>query len=214
MISSNFSSILMNSNKVKGTEGYTNYLEEFIKATSEIDFFDLHKDFLSYTPKEKGTVLDIGAGIGRDAFVFSKMGHSVVAVEPLQEFRQASAHLYSSDQIIWIDDSLPSLIKLSDYNNQFDFILASGVWHHLNEEEQLLSIGRVSELLKSKGIFAISLRNGPAGAGTHVFPTDGKISIDQASKFGLKNLLSIENQPSLMKNKQDVTWTRLVFQKI
>ncbi|WP_279633359.1 class I SAM-dependent methyltransferase [Leptospira dzoumogneensis] len=113
-----------------------------------------------------------------------------------------------------MDDSLPSLAKLSGYNNQFDFILSSGVWHHLDKEEQLLSMRRVSELLKQNGIFALSLRNGPAGRGTHVFPTDGKISIDHASKFGLRNLLIIENQPSLMKNKEDVAWTRLVFQKI
>ncbi|TGK38023.1 class I SAM-dependent methyltransferase [Leptospira andrefontaineae] len=204
----------MNPDRVKGTEGYSNYLEEFIKATCEIDFSDLHKDFLSYIPKEKSNVLDLGAGIGRDAFTFSKMGHSVIAVEPLQEFRQAGVRRYFSDQIIWIDDSLPSLTKLSDYHNQFDFILASGVWHHLNEEEQLYSIKRVSELLKSNGIFALSLRNGPPGVGTHVFSTNARMNIDQASKFGLMNLLIIENRPSLMKNKEDVTWTRLVFQKI
>lgn len=204
----------MNPNRVKGTEGYVNYLDEFIKATSEIDFFDLHKDFLLYIPKEKGFVLDLGAGIGRDASIFSKMGHSVIAVEPLQEFRQAAEHLFFSNQIRWIEDSLPSLRKLSEYNNHFDFILASGVWHHLNEEEQQLSIERVSDLLKPNGTFALSLRNGPAGRGTHVFRTDGKRSIEQASRFGLKNLLIIENQSSLMKNKEDVTWTRLVFQKI
>ncbi|WP_125226294.1 hypothetical protein [Leptospira neocaledonica] len=101
-------------------------------------------------------------------------------MEPLQEFRQAGAHLYSSDKIKWVDDSLPSLAKLS----------------------------------KLIGIFAFSFLNGPAGRGTYVFPTDGKRSIDQASKLGLKNLLIIENQPSLMKNKEDVTWTRLVFRKI
>ncbi|MGJ4787455.1 class I SAM-dependent methyltransferase [Leptospira koniambonensis] len=204
----------MNSDWIKGTQGYSNRIEEFIKATSDIDFFDLHKDFLAYIPKEKGTVLDLGAGIGRDASVFSKMGHSVVAVEPLQEFRQAGADLYPSDQIVWVDDSLPSLTKLLEYNNQFDFILSSGVWHHLDEEEQLYSIKRVSELLKLNAIFALSLRNGPAGKGTHVFPTDGKVTTDQGSKFGLKNLLIIENQPSLIKNKEDVTWTRLSFQRI
>ncbi|PKA18035.1 class I SAM-dependent methyltransferase [Leptospira haakeii] len=204
----------MNPDQVKGTEGYSNYLEEFIKATVDIDFFDLHKDFLPYIPKEKGFVLDLGGGIGRDAFIFSKMGHSVITVEPLEEFRSSGSKLYSSDKIIWIDDSLPDLIKLSDYNNHFDFILASGVWHHLNEEEQLYSIKRVSELLKSNAIFALSLRNGPVGVGTYVFPTNAKINIDQALKFGLNNLLIIENQPSLMKNKKDVTWTRLVFQKI
>ncbi|EJZ42414.1 hypothetical protein LEP1GSC178_3229 [Leptospira licerasiae str. MMD4847] len=36
-------------------------------------------------------------------------------------FTKAGADLYSSDQIIWVDDSLPSVTKLSDYNSQFDF---------------------------------------------------------------------------------------------
>ncbi|WP_208757804.1 hypothetical protein [Leptospira dzoumogneensis] len=38
----------MNSDQVKGIQGYSNHNEEFIKATSGIDFFDLHKDFLDY----------------------------------------------------------------------------------------------------------------------------------------------------------------------
>ncbi|MEI1277429.1 hypothetical protein V6Z05_03820 [Leptospira venezuelensis] len=135
-------------------------------------------------------------------------------VEPLEEFRQAGANPYSSDRIVLIEDSLPSLTYLSDYNNQFDFILSSGVWHQLAGEEQFYSMKRVSELLKPDDIFAFPLRRSPTERGTDVFETDGKISIDQALKVGLKNSLIIDNQPSLMKIKQGVTWTRLVFQKV
>ncbi|TGL62917.1 class I SAM-dependent methyltransferase [Leptospira sarikeiensis] len=203
----------MDPNQIKGTEGYEKCVEEFVTATLSINFFDLHKDFLSFFPKSKSIVLDLGAGIGRDASHLFKMGYTVIAVEPLKEFRSKGSSLYSLDKIIWIDDSLPELSELKEYDNRFDFILASGVWHHLNGKEQSISIGRISELLKPNGIFALSLRNGPAGVGTQVFSTDSNRTVELASKFGLLNLLLLENQPSLMKNKKEVTWSRLVFQK-
>lgn len=199
--------------KTSGTKGYIQVKQQFIDATLAIDFKDLHRDFLAYLPKKAGRILDVGAGIGRDAFVFSQMGHSVTAIEPIQEFRETGQQLYDSPFIRWLDDALPQLDELDTSDTPFDFILASGVWHHLNPKEQHLALQRIAELLTPDGIFALTLRNGPAGAGTHVFPTDGKQIVKEAAHYGLATLLFLENQPSLMKNKEQVTWTKLVFQK-
>ena len=198
---------------VKGTQGYNKLTQAFVNATLAIDFQDLHQDFLAFLPKSSAQILDLGAGIGRDASVFANMGHAVVAVEPSSEFRLAGQKLFPSTQITWLNDSLPSLVSLDKEENTFDFILASAVWHHLNAIEQSAAIRRVSGLLKHKGIFALSLRHGPAGAGTHVFPVDGNRITKEAKKCSLKTLLYIENQPSLMANKERVSWTRLVFSK-
>ena len=102
----------------------------------------------------------------------------------------------------------------NNYLGQFDFVLASGVWHHLSQEEQIYALFTISELLKPKGYFAITLRNGPAGAGTHVFPTHVERTIKTAELCNLTVQFRVENQPSLLPNKEAVTWGKLVFQKI
>ncbi|MBL1222652.1 class I SAM-dependent methyltransferase [Chryseobacterium sp. L7] len=198
--------------KVPGTEGYDSIPDQFIEATLSIDFTELHRDFLPFIPQKSGKVLDLGAGIGRDASVLSSMGHAVTAVEPSEKLFEAGKNLYAHDAIHWIHDSLPDLKRL-DADLKFDFILSSGVWHHLNPDEQQLSIIKVSELLAENGIFALSLRNGPAGGGSCVYPTYTDQTRHQAEQNGLKTLLLLENQPSLLPGKENVKWSRLVFQK-
>lgn len=200
----------MKENDVPGIRGYARAVQEFTKATLAIDFADLHRDFLSFIPRKISRLLDAGAGIGRDASVFCGMGHDVTAAEPADELRMTGMELYASFDIRWVNDALPELGSL---DGEFDFILASGVWHHLNGEQQRQAISRIAQLLSSGGVFALTLRNGPAGAGTHVFPTDGKQTVENAENAGLKTLLLLENQPSLMKHKENVRWTKLVFQK-
>lgn len=203
----------MKENQVSGTKGYAEVQQRFIDATLAIGFTELHKDFLPFFPKSGSRILDIGAGIGRDASMFAAMGHVVVAVEPLKEFRTTGKRLYDSPNIEWIDDALPNLATLGENTNGFDGILLSGVWHHLDSVEQHRSMQRIAQLLNSNGVLLLTLRNGPAGAGTHVFPTDGKTTVSQAEHCGLTTLLFLENQPSSMKNKEDVSWTKLAFIK-
>lgn len=196
-----------------GTEGYAEATQKFIEATLEVSFSTLHRDFIQYIPKKASCILDVGAGIGRDAFVFSEMGHTIIAVEPSEELRCAGQKLFPESAIEWIDDSLPALELLGDQSNRFDFILASGVWHHLDKDEQHSSVKRIAQLLSPNGVFALTLRHGPAGAGTHIFPTSGQQTMASAEHFGLTALFVLENQPSLMQNKEKVFWTKLAFQK-
>lgn len=202
----------MNYPTTPGMQGYAEASHAFINATLAIEFRVLHQDFIEFFPKSPSRILDVGAGIGRDAWEFSKMGHAVVAVEPVEELRVAGKRLFDSQLVEWVDDSLPNL-KALEKESHFDFILASGVMHHLDLEEQHQVISRISELLPVNGIFALTLRNGPAGLGSHVFPTNSSSTVRIAESLGLKTLLKIDQQPSLMKNKKEVVWSKLVLQK-
>jgi SAM-dependent methyltransferase len=203
----------MKKNYVPGTKGYAEITEKFIEANIAVDFHKLQRDFVPFFPGKASRILDIGAGIGRDASVFCSMGHAVIAVEPTLELRMAGKQLYNASNLEWIDDSLPDLGLLDKQIHRFDFVLASGIWHHLDPQEQQHSIVRIASLLNSEGIFALTLQHGPAGAGTHVFPTDAKQTIQDAQHCGLTNLLCLENEPSLLPGKAQVTWTKLVLQK-
>lgn len=198
----------------KGTIGYAAVASRYIKVTDDLPFDLLHKDFLPFLPIDKGLVLDLGAGPGRDAYEMSLRGHMVLAVEPLLEFRVAGEQRCGKESSVqWIDDALPLLGKLTGCENEFDFILSSGVWHHLTPGEQELGMRRAAQLLKPAGVFALSLRNGPAGVGTHVFPTHCRRLLSVAEEEDLTALLCLESQPSLLEGKEQVKWSSLVLQK-
>ncbi|MEM6725161.1 MAG: class I SAM-dependent methyltransferase [Bacteroidota bacterium] len=197
----------------KGSQGYVQRLASFIRATDALSFDELHQDFLPFLPVAPAQILDLGAGIGRDAFVLSERGHQVHALEPLDAFREVGQIRYVSDQLIWVEDSLPELKSLMQSDLRFDFILCSGVWHHLTPEEQLIGLHSVQTLLANGGHFAVSLRHGPAGAGPHVFPIDVAMLLEAAQGIGLLVSLILRDQASLLPNKPDVRWTRLVLQK-
>lgn len=195
--------------RVEGTKGYKRVAQKFVAATESIDFNELHQPYLTYIPKAPSHMLDIGAGIGRDAAVLASLGHQVVAVEPLYEFRKVALERYDSPRIRWVQDALPRLETLG--KSQFDFILASGVWHHINHNEREIAMQRIAQLMQPSAIFAVSLRHGPAGSGTHVFPIDHKQTIYTASIHGLELVVCEKNLPSLMPGKDNVFWDKLAF---
>ncbi len=196
--------------QISGTTGYSEAAELFIEVSRKTDFTKLHQAFINFIPSKPSRILDVGAGIGRDASALSDMGHEVIAVEPLSEFRNAGKKHYHTSHIEWLDDSLP---ELSQLNYHFDFVLASAVWHHLNVGEQEQAMMRIAQLLNPEGLFALSLRHGLAGVGTHIFPTDGQRTVETAKACGLTDLLHLKDQPSVISRKKDVTWTKLVFRK-
>ena len=199
--------------EVLGTTGYSGVIQHYIDAVDDIPFDVLHKAFLKYIPDISNLVLDIGAGFGRDAHQLSLSGHHVIAVEPSDKFRDAGMKRYRESHITWVNDSLPALDGLKKYNSQFDFILCSNVWHHLDQYEQYKAMQRVAQLLKPNGIFALSLRNGPAGPGCSVFPIDISDTIAHAKECNFQVLRKWINQPSLIMSKSKVKWSRLVLKR-
>ena len=199
---------------VKGATGYSASVQQFIRATDAIKFENLHRPYLEFIPTQSSRILDVGAGVGRDASVLASMGHEVVAVEPVPEFLEAAKKFHDSAKIQWVNDSLPDLKRLGEKKDQFDFILASAVWHHLNESERVNSFRRIAELIRSGSIFALSLRNGPAGVGTHIFPTDFQQTIDLALDLGFEEVITLTDQPSLIAGKTNVKWSKLAFKKL
>ncbi|WP_297184818.1 class I SAM-dependent methyltransferase [uncultured Porticoccus sp.] len=198
---------------VAGTRGYEEVVDVFIEASQALNFAEICSDVLEFLPSIPCRVLDAGAGAGQNAAALSRMGYSVVAAEPLPAFLDAGRSTYGDLDISWVQDSLPHLQDLPDPSERFGFILLEGVWHHLDDEEREWSMARLSTLLIDGGICALSLRHGPAGAGKHVFPTDGPMTTVLARRYGMEVALHLADQPSKMSNKPGVTWTRMVFRK-
>ncbi len=200
-------------NPVPGTQGYGEAIGSFVDTSLGLDFHEVCKNFVEFLPSVPARILDAGAGAGQNAAALADLGHTVVAVEPMQAFLAAARANYPQQRITWIRDSLPSLECLGPETSRFDFILVDAVWHHLDEIERLCALRRFAELLRAGARCALSLRNGPAGIGTRVFPTDAEQTVRQAARFGMDCVMRIENMPSILPNKEDVTWARIVLQK-
>lgn len=194
---------------VRGSEGYERSIERFVALSQSLSFKDVCRDFLTFLPGSPGHVLDAGSGAGQNAAALAAMGHQVVAVEPVEAFLEAAKKTYRDSTVDWVNDSLPGIDSI---HSEFDFILVDGVWHHLTEEERRLTLVRFSDLLGSGGRCALSLRNGPPGLGTCVYPTSASDTIRDAEAIGFEAVYLVEDQPSLLSGKEDVRWSRVVLQ--
>ncbi|TQF70097.1 class I SAM-dependent methyltransferase [Pseudoalteromonas luteoviolacea] len=198
---------------VKGTQGYEKVIESFATASFNLKFAEINHDFLSFLPTRPARVLDAGCGVGQNAAALAQLGYEVVAVEPFEPFLRKAVSKYSGQRIQWLHDSLPELEKVSKKEGGFGFVLLDGVWHHLNVNERRRCIERLSSLMSEGAVCAISLRHGPAGAGTHVFPTSSSELFEYAIEFGFDVVLHLKNQPSKLPNKAQVTWSRIALKK-
>jgi SAM-dependent methyltransferase len=198
--------------KAQGTEGYAEAAAALIPQYEAISFVEVHGAEIHLLPTVPGRVLDIGAGTGRDAAWFAAQGHSVVAVEPVAEFRAAAMELHRSSSIEWLDDALPELTRILSRRQSFDTILLSAVWMHLDESERRAGMARLAPLLSPGGILLLSLRHGPVPVRRRMFLVSGEETIELAVRHGLRPVLNMQTESTQGLNRAaGVTWTRLAF---
>ena len=197
-----------------GTEGYGAAIRAFVEASLSLDFHEVCRDIVEFLPPAPARILDVGSGVGQNAAALAAMGHSVVAVEPMPAFLAVARAEHAASGIRWIEDSLPRLQRLDIAGPRFDFILVEAVWHHLDYAERAAALARLGSLLTPGGRCALSLRNGPAGVGTHVFPTCAKQTLQQAEALQLRCRFQRDRLRSILPQKTNVTWSRIVLEKL
>ena len=198
--------------RASGTEGYAEQAQTLIPRYESRSFDQVHAQFLHLLPDKPGRVLDIGAGTGRDAAALAEMGHSVTAVEPTAEFRTGARGRHPSSRIEWRDDSLPELKSLAGHDGEFDLILSSAVWMHLDEGQRRRAMPNVARLLRPSGVLILSLRHGPVPPGRRMFEVTGDETVTLAQAEGLELELRLDRQESVL-GQPDVFWTRLAFRR-
>ena len=110
---------------------YNAHAPELIGRYEAIDPAKLHGWLLGLVPATPGTVLDIGAGTGRDAAWFAQQGHDVIVVEPSGNMRAEGQRLHADTRVRWIDDQLPELSALGRLGISFDLVMINAVWQHV-----------------------------------------------------------------------------------
>ena len=117
---------------------------------------------LDLLPTAPATILDVGAGSGRDAAWLAAKSYEVIAVEPSANMRAAAARLHPEAKVHWISDTLPALGAVTRSGLSFDLILLSAVWMHVPAGDRPRAFRKLINLLKPGGLIAITLRHGPA----------------------------------------------------
>jgi hypothetical protein len=114
--------------------------------------------------------------------------------------------------IEWLDDSLPDLAAVLARSQQFDLVMLTAVWIHLDEAERRQAMLRVAALLCAQSRMIMSLRHGPVPPGRRMFEVSAAETIALAGEAGLR--LEFERRtPSVQPQNADVEWTRLAFCK-
>jgi SAM-dependent methyltransferase len=194
--------------RASGTEGYGETADTLVKQYEGLAFADVHRHILHLLPQAPSRVLDIGAGTGRDAAGFCRLGHSVTAVEPTPEMRAHGQRLHGHLPIRWIDDSLPDLERVQALGERYDVVMLTAVWMHLDVEQRERAMGRVASLLQPDGIMSLSLRHGPVPAGRRMFEVSEAETRELAARHGLATIHASEGPSS---HAPGVTWNRLAF---
>lgn len=163
-------------------------------------------------PRAPSRVADVGAGTGVDAAWFAAQGHSVLAIEPTQEFREAGQRLHPSASIEWLDDSLPSLRKALSTRERFDLVLMCAVWSHLPEDARTEALANATRLLAPAGTLILSVRHGPSAPSRPTYAASADQVVALANQQGLDNIFHCEADSVQAVNRAaGVTWSWLAF---
>jgi SAM-dependent methyltransferase len=139
---------------------YDQHASRLVDQYETLTFQDVHADLMDMLPPPGSTVLDVGAGSGRDAAWLAANGYDVIAVEPSEAMLAHARLRHPSTKIHWISDSLPDLAKVRRLGLSFDLILLSNIkgGGEKNDEQDyrhgqrvIFSKGKIIKVTKQKG---------------------------------------------------------------
>jgi len=189
---------------------YSTNHQKFIQQYDSLDPNEVHARWLSILPQVNSSILDVGAGSGRDARWLAAKGHEVVAIEPATQLRNVAMGHADNKGILWVDDSLPSISKTTELDRTFDLILVSAVWMHIPVSDRERAFRKLANLLNPGGKLIITLRHGNFTDGRTAYHVNAIELKQLATKHVLQ--LIIENKSTDKMGREDVSWETLVFQ--
>ena len=114
--------------------------------------------------------------------------------------------------IEWLDDSLPKLAAIRSRGEEFNVVMLTAVWMHLDGLQRRRAMPNVAALVRNGGVMMMmSLRHRPVPPGRRMFEVSAEETITLAQPLALCCILNREAEPSL--RQPGVTWMRLAFRK-
>lgn len=188
---------------------YEQNAARLVTQYESLAFEDVHMSLLDLLPGPGATILDVGAGSGRDAAWFALHGYDVVAVEPSDAMRAHGRALHPSARIHWLSDSLPELAQVSRLGLTFDLILLSAVWMHVAPASRARALRKLATMLSPSGRIAISLRLGEPDAARAMHEVSLHELSSLSQQFGLRLIRATDSADRL--GRGGLSWTTAVL---
>lgn len=192
------------------SQAYNDRAVELAARYESLKFEEVHSELLDLIPQSTGVLLDVGAGSGRDAAWFARLGWDVIAVEPAARMLEEARHRHLEPQIRWIQDKLPGLDKTLRLGLSFDMIMLSAVWMHINPADRPRAFRKLVSLLKAGGTIIISLRHGPLDGGRIAYPVTVAELEKLARQYGIAVKRVCKSEDRLQRS--DVSWETVCLQ--
>ena len=175
-----------------------------------LTFEAAHETVLDLLPVQPASILDVGAGSGRDSAWFAARGHSVIAVEPSGGMRREGRQHRRSSGIRWIDDTLPGLETVLRSRLSFDLIWLSAVWMHVPPGMRARAFRKLVSMMSPGASMMMSLRHGPPPPGRPMAPARAADVETLARQHGLQTVRCSERHADVM-GRRDVWWDVIWF---
>ncbi|MFC4777757.1 class I SAM-dependent methyltransferase [Paenibacillus sp. GCM10023252] len=127
--------------------------------TKQVPFFKLYPDenLVSYFDSkcmERGKVLELGCGNGRNAIYMTELGCKVDAVD-ISEEAITWAKENAASRNVEVNFICDNVLNLDFTENAYDFIYDCGLLHHLVPHQRMQYIELINRVLKSGGSFGV-----------------------------------------------------------
>ncbi len=187
---------------------YHTHSELLSEQYNSLAFEQVHTAWRKFWPCSGDTVLDVGAGSGRDAKWMASQGCEVIALEPANALRELGKQ-HTGDVVTWVNDELPALNQIVALGIKFDVILLSAVWMHIPLSERERAFRKLSNLLAPNGRMIISLRHGEFDDGRVAYPVSSE-EIAQLAKNTALRVDQLGSSPDAL-NRAGITWQTIVL---
>lgn len=127
-----------------GELGIYEHYEDILETVYELATKDIH------TEPSQVKVLDIGVGTGNLSEKFLSQGYDIIGIDQSREMLNVAKKKFSGLQV-----RLGEFLKIPFGNNQFNAIVTTYAFHHLNESEKCIAIKEMLRVLKDDGTIII-----------------------------------------------------------
>ncbi len=135
-------------------DSYDTTVTEYITKVDKLHPAKEAAKFLSLLDK-KASILDVGCGPGRDARIFANKGYEVIGVDLSKNMIAAARKRVKNAKFKVMD-----IVNLKFKDNFFDGVWANAILMHLPKKDVTKAISEIRRVIKNKGIFYLSVKEG------------------------------------------------------
>lgn len=186
---------------------YEKNAKKYIEETIDCDMKMQYDFFLKYMPN-KGKILDIGFGSGRDMMYFASIGYDVEGIDPTLSFVN---HMKEKGYKVY-----PLTAEELKVENEFEGIWACASLLHVNRADLLDTLNNCKRALKVNGIMYCSFKygNGEIINNERYFNYLNEESLKEFSNNDSFKIIDIKKSNDVRKDRSCEQWINIIFKRM